>query len=57
VFISVVGFGMTGFNYDHLKDEAREDSWYQTIHINNDNIWYGIDSGENIHLFQIGNVE
>lgn len=39
--ISIAGFGVTGFNYNNLKESASNDAWYQTIHIGNDNISYG----------------
>lgn len=55
--ISIAGFGAVGFQYDDLKEQAKKDTWYQTIHINDDNLWYGINLGNNIHLFSIGNAE
>ena len=36
-FITIAGFGVAGFNYNHLKENATDDAWYQTIHISNDN--------------------
>lgn len=55
--ISIAGFGVVGFNYNTLKENAIEEAWYQTIHINNDNLWYGVKLGNNIHLMNIGNAE
>lgn len=55
--ISIAGFGLVGFNFDVLKERVIEDAWYQTIHINNDNLWYGVVLGDNIHLMNIGNAE
>lgn len=52
--ISIAGFGIVGFNYKDLKEEVGEDVWYQTIHINNNNLWYGVDLSNNIHLLSIG---
>lgn len=57
VLISATGFGVVGFNYDDLKEQTTKDSWYQTVHIDNDNLWYGVDLGNNIHLLSIGNAE
>lgn len=53
--ISIAGFGITGFNYEDLKRSASEDAWYQTIHVNNNELWYGVKLGDNIHLMTIGN--
>lgn len=55
--ISVAGFGVAGFNYNNLKENATDDAWYQTIHINNDNLWYGVKLGNHIHLMNIGNAD
>ncbi len=55
--ISITGFGAVGFHYDDLKEQAIKETWYQTIHINNDNLWYGVKLGDNIRLFGIGNTE
>lgn len=55
--ISIAGFGLVGFKVDVLKENVKEDAWYQTIHINNDNLWYGVVLGDNIHLLNIGNAE
>ncbi len=55
--ISIAGFGAVGFNYNDLKDQTIKETWYQTIHINDDNLWYGVRLGDNIHLLNIGNVE
>ncbi len=55
--ISIVGFGTAGFKYNRLKDDSVKDAWYQTIHINDKNFWYGIDLGDDIHLFVIGNSD
>ncbi len=55
--ISSAGFGIVGFNFQRLKKEASDDSWYQTIHLSDDYQWYGIDIGNDIHLFNIGNFE
>lgn len=59
VLISIAGFGVAGFNYNHLKKNATHDAWYQTIHINNDTdtLWYGVKLGSNIHLMNIGNAD
>jgi hypothetical protein len=57
LLISTAGFGVAGFNYNHLKENAFDDAWYQTIHISDDNLWYGVDLGNNIHLLSIGNAE
>lgn len=56
-FISIAGFGMAGFSYNHLKKNAAHDAWYQTFHVSNDNLWYGVDLGGNIHLLSIGDAE
>lgn len=56
-FISIVGFGVVGFNFGYLKKNPIDDAWYHTIHINNDNLWYGVDLGNNIHLLNIGDYE
>jgi hypothetical protein len=55
--ITTAGFGVVGFNYNHLKENAIDDAWYHTIHISNDNFWYGIGLGNNIYLLSIGNAE
>lgn len=55
--ISTAGFGVVGFNYNYLKENAIDDAWYQTVHISNDNCWYGVELGNNINLMNIGNVE
>lgn len=57
VLVSAAGFGVAGFNYNQLKNNVNDDNWYQTIHSSNDNLWYGIDLGNNIHLFSIGEAE
>jgi hypothetical protein len=55
--ISIAGFGLVGFKLDVLKENGMEDAWYQTIHINNDNLWYGVALGDNIYIINIGNAE
>ncbi len=55
--ISFVGYSAAGFNYQKLKESTKENVWYQTIHTNDDNFWYGIDLGNDIHLFAIGNTD
>lgn len=55
--ISLLGFGIVDFNYNYLKENPIDEAWYQTIHISNDNLWYGVDLGNNIHLLSIGNAE
>ncbi len=55
--ISIAGFGVVGFSYNALKEKELKEAWYQTIHINNDKLWYGVKLGDNIHLFNIGNAE
>jgi|GEM_PF-1391905 hypothetical protein len=56
--ISLAGFGSVGFKYNRLKEKMLNDKWYQTIHINsNDDPWYGIDFGNNIHLFVFGDSD
>lgn len=55
--ISTVGFGIAGFSYNRLKDNAPADAWYQTIHISSENPWYGVGLGDNIHLLSIGAAE
>lgn len=55
--ISIAGFGVAGFNYNNLKENTLDDAWYQTIHINNDNLWYGVNLGNNIHLMSIGDPD
>jgi hypothetical protein len=55
--ISLLGFGVVDFNYNYLKENPIDEAWYQTIHISNDNLWYGVDLGNNIHLLSIGNAE
>ena len=55
--ISITGFGIAGFNYNDLKGQTIKESWYQTVHIDNDNLWYGVDLGNDIHLLHIGNAE
>lgn len=54
---TIAGFGIIGFRYKDLKENAKKDAWYQTIHVNNDNLWYGVKVGDNIHLLQIGNID
>ncbi len=55
-FISVAGYGIVDFNSKRLIECAKEDTWYQTIHVNSDNnLWYGIDLGDDVTLFGIGN--
>jgi hypothetical protein len=56
-FISVVGFGVVGFDYNRLKESTIENAWYQTIHTNDNNFWYGIDLGNNVNLFVIGSSD
>jgi hypothetical protein len=56
-FISIIGYGAAGFNYQKLKDGTKENVWYQTIHTNEDSFWYGIDLGNGINLFVIGNSD
>lgn len=56
VLISLAGFGVTRFNYNHLKENAADDVWYQTIHVNNNSLWYGVKLGDNIYLMTIGNA-
>jgi hypothetical protein len=57
-FVSIAGFGLTGFNYDRLKETADHNVWYQTIHVNSsDNLWYGIDLGNEVHLFVLGDSD
>ncbi|MDF2610265.1 MAG: hypothetical protein K0R92_1739 [Lachnospiraceae bacterium] len=57
-FISIGGYGIVEFNYNRLKENANDDAWYQTIHVNrSNNLWYGIDLGNDIHLFVIGNSD
>ena len=34
--ISIAGFGVAGFNYNNVKENATTDVWYQTIRINLD---------------------
>lgn len=55
--ISIAGFGIVGFDYNNLKENALKDTWYQTIHVSENNVWYGVDLGNNIHLMSIGNAE
>ncbi len=55
--ITAVGFGTAGFNYNTVKEKSINAGWYQTIHIKGDNIWYGLDLGNNVHLFSIGYSE
>ena len=57
IVISMTGFGIVGFHYEELKKQTTRDSWYQTVHISEDNLWYGVDFGNNIHLFNIGNAK
>jgi len=40
-----------------LKENAIDDAWYHTIHINNDNLWFGGKLGDNIHMMNIGNSD
>ena len=54
---TAVGFGTTGFHIDTVKEKSINAPWYQTIHTNGDRIWYGIDLGNNIHIFSIGYSE
>lgn len=56
-FISFIGYGAAGFNYQKLKEGTNENVWYQTFHMNDDNFWYGIDLGNDISLFAIGNTD
>lgn len=57
-FISIVGYGLSGFNSNHLKEYSKDVAWYQTIHVNSsNNVWYGIELGDDIHLFTIGNSD
>ncbi|BCK01732.1 hypothetical protein [Anaerocolumna chitinilytica] len=55
--ISVAGYGVEGFNYSHFKEKANSSAWYQTIHANDDNLWYGIKLGDDINLFVIGSSD
>lgn len=57
VLIFIAGFGLVGFNYNVLKEQTIQETWYQTILIDYNNLWYGIDLGNNIHLLSIGNAE
>ncbi len=56
-FITIAGFGTAGFNYNHLKKNATDDAWYHVIHINDDELWYGVGFGENVRIMGIGNVD
>jgi hypothetical protein len=57
-FISIAGYGLTGFNYGHLKEKADNDVWYQTLHLNSsENLWYGININDDINLFVLGDSE
>jgi hypothetical protein len=49
-----VGFGATGFHIDTVKEKSINAPWYQSIHINGNEIWYGVELGNHIHLFNIG---
>jgi hypothetical protein len=55
--ITAAGFGAAGFNYEMVKERCTNAAWYQTIHTNGDKLWYGIDLGNNIHIFSIGYSE
>ena len=55
--ITAVGFGAAEFKYDKLKENLKNDKWYQTLHINSSgNLWYGINLGD-IQLFVLGDSE
>ncbi|OYO99957.1 hypothetical protein C8E03_107173 [Lachnotalea glycerini] len=56
--IFIAGFGFLGFNNNRLKEYAYNDTWYQTIHVNSNNeLWFGIEFGDDIHLFTIGKCD
>ncbi len=55
--ITAAGFGAVGFNYDTVKEKSANAVWYQTLHTNGDNIWYGIELGNHIHILSIGYAE
>ena len=52
--IAIAGFGTAGFNFNRLKENAKEDVWYQTIHMSNNELWYGIKLGRNGSLGLFG---
>ncbi|MDF2804040.1 MAG: hypothetical protein K0S61_3943 [Anaerocolumna sp.] len=55
--ISAIGFGTVGFNYNRLKDSTTKDAWYQTVHTNDKNFWYGLELGDDNYAFIIGNSD
>lgn len=57
-FVTIAGFGFIGFNYGRLKEKAEKDVWYQTIHVNSSNeLWYGIDLSNKVHIFVLGDSD
>ncbi len=57
ILISAAGFGISGFDYRKLQDYNEKDPWYQTVHIKEDQVWYDVDLGNNIHLMNIGSAK
>lgn len=55
--ISIVGFGMVGFNYKKLMNQTITEKWYHTIHINDENLWYGVRLGNDFFMMNIGSPE
>lgn len=56
--ISTIGFGVAGFNYDKFKASIPKGNAFQTIHLNSSgNPWYGLDFGNNINIFVLGDSE
>ena len=55
--IVAIGLAGLGFNYHRLKETAPKESWYNTIHTKDKYLWYGIDLGNGVKLFAIGNSD
>lgn len=57
MLIAIIGFGTAGFQYSRLEESAKGDVWYQTIHADGNNLWYGIKLDDDVNLFVIGNSD
>ncbi len=55
--ITTIGFGSAGFNLNKVKEMSSKPRWYQTIHNNDDHLWYGIEPGSHLHIISIGDAD
>lgn len=52
--ITFAGYGKMGFDYNRLRESAQGDAWYQTIHGDDNGLWYGVKIGNDLYLMAIG---